>query len=237
MKSDNNKKPLRAAAFAEQQLLTNILKKVYPAGSYLPNERDLAKSIGVTRQTLRETLQRLAREGWITIRHGKSTIVNNYWETGGLGLLSTLTRYGKFLPNDFLFHITEARNVLLPDIAKLAVQNSPDIISEYLKKHSKLKDNADSFVKYDWGLQILMAKHSDNTIFSLMFNDFESIYAIITLKYFKLEKARELARNYYKDFFNAIKTGAEEVEKLVRNKMKKAGEIWKELTGEPPSSL
>lgn len=43
----------------------------------------------MTRTTLREVLQRLARDGWLTIQHGKPTKVNNFWETSGLNILET----------------------------------------------------------------------------------------------------------------------------------------------------
>ena len=75
-----------------------------------------------------------------------------------------------------------------------------------------------------------MAKHSENSIYILIFNDFKEIYSIITLNYFRLEKARELAKNYYKELLETIPLGPEEVEKLVKSKMEKSGEIWKELT-------
>ena len=54
--------------------------------------RELSELIGVTRTTLREVLQRLARDGWLTIQHGKPTRVNNFWETSGLNILETLAR-------------------------------------------------------------------------------------------------------------------------------------------------
>ncbi|MGC6744236.1 GntR family transcriptional regulator [Escherichia coli] len=41
-------------------------------GLFLPAERELSELIGVTRTTLREVLQRLARDGWLTIQHGKA---------------------------------------------------------------------------------------------------------------------------------------------------------------------
>ncbi len=53
---------------------------------------NLSELIGVTRTTLREVLQRLARDGWLTIQHGKPTKVNNFWETSGLNILETLAR-------------------------------------------------------------------------------------------------------------------------------------------------
>lgn len=61
-------------------LLTSILNGVYPSGSTLPNARNLSAEISATRPTLRETLQRLANEGWIRIQHGKPTVVNDFWE-------------------------------------------------------------------------------------------------------------------------------------------------------------
>lgn len=60
-------------------LLTSILNGVYPSGSTLPNARNLSAEISATRPTLRETLQRLANEGWIRIQHGKPTAVNDFW--------------------------------------------------------------------------------------------------------------------------------------------------------------
>ncbi|VEI44878.1 fatty acid metabolism regulator [Actinobacillus equuli] len=44
----------------------------------------------MTRTTLREVLQRLARDGWLHIQHGKPTRVNDVWETAGPILLVRL---------------------------------------------------------------------------------------------------------------------------------------------------
>jgi len=93
-------KPFHPARHTKYSLVTSILDGTYPPGSNLPNERLFAEQIGVTRQTLRETLQRLAAEGWVTIRHGKSTMVNDYWKEGGLGLLSSLVNMENLFPMD-----------------------------------------------------------------------------------------------------------------------------------------
>mgnify|MGYP006152033943 FL=1 len=58
------------AAFAEAFIIESIWGKRFAPGSMLPAERELADLIGVTRTTLREVLQRLARDGWLTIQHG-----------------------------------------------------------------------------------------------------------------------------------------------------------------------
>ena len=59
--------PLRPTQYAEYILVTSILNGTYPAGTLLPGERALANEIGITRPTLRETLQRLANEGWVLV--------------------------------------------------------------------------------------------------------------------------------------------------------------------------
>ena len=78
MRNLNQEQLLRPTQYVEKILVTAFLDGTYPTGASLPNERSLAEQIGVTRPTLRETLQRLATEGWIKIRHGKSTVVRNY---------------------------------------------------------------------------------------------------------------------------------------------------------------
>ena len=80
------------AGFAEEYIVESIWSGRFPPGTILPAERELSELIGVTRTTLREVLQRLARDGWLTIQHGKPTKVNNFWETCGLNILETLAR-------------------------------------------------------------------------------------------------------------------------------------------------
>ncbi len=66
------------AAYAEQELVRSILNGGYPPNTCLPSERELAGELGITRPTLRETLKKMERDGWIRIRHGKSTLVNDF---------------------------------------------------------------------------------------------------------------------------------------------------------------
>lgn len=78
------------AGFAEKYIIASIWNGRFAPGSILPAERELSELIGVTRTTLREVLQRLARDGWLTIQHGKPTKVNQFMETSGLHILDTL---------------------------------------------------------------------------------------------------------------------------------------------------
>ena len=80
----------KPAEMAESRLLEAILSGYFPINTNLPGERDLADQIGVTRPTLREALQRLARDGWLDIQQGKPTRVRDYWREGGLAVLAVL---------------------------------------------------------------------------------------------------------------------------------------------------
>lgn len=53
------------AGFAEEYIVKSIWNGHFAPGSILPAERELSELIGVTRTTLREVLQRLARDGWV----------------------------------------------------------------------------------------------------------------------------------------------------------------------------
>lgn len=221
--------PLRPTQHVEHFLVTSILKGDYPIGASLPNERLLSEKLGVTRPTLRETLQRLEKEGWVQIRHGKPTRVNDYWQKGGLSLLGTMAKYGDYLPNGFITHLLAVRVTLLPPVAGMAAENQPDAIADRLAKAENLPDDAESFAAYDWKLQILMARHSQNPIFSLILNDFGPVFKSMALRYFSQNKARRTSSQYYQNMFDEIQNGGKAVEKIVKTAMEESIEIWQQI--------
>ena len=226
---DKTNSLIRPAQYVERKLLTSILNGKYPPGTALPNERDLAAQMGVTRPTLRETLQRLSGEGWIKIRQGKPTLINDYWKNGGLRLLASMAKYSKFLPNGFITHLLEVRCALLPTIARLSVEKSAKTLLKFLALGDNLDDDANSFATYDWKLQLLMSEHSCNPIYTLIFNDFTSVFSTMAFHYFSLERARKASRIYYIDLMDAISQGGKGLEETVRKAMKESIIIWNEV--------
>jgi GntR family negative regulator for fad regulon and positive regulator of fabA len=220
--------PFRPAEHVEKFLVTAILDGTYPIGSALPNERALAVHLGVTRPTLRETLRRLAGEGWITIHHGKPTIVNDYWLEGGLGLLGTLSRHAEFLPNGFITHLLEVRLAMLPPLAGRAAAYQPEIITDYLTNARTLAEDAQAFSQFDWQLQMLMAKTSQNPVFSLILNDFASIFNSMAVIYFSNASARRVSRAFYRELGKALETDPGTVETIVKRAMEQSISIWQD---------
>lgn len=219
----------RPAQYVEKYLVTAILNGTYSTGASLPNERRLAEQMGVTRPTLREILRRLAGEGWITIQHGKPTVVNDYWQEGGLSLLSTLSKYADCLPNGFITHLLEVRLTMLPPMARGAAIYHPKIILEFLAQAPNIIENARIYSDYDWELHILMARNCHNPVFSLILNDFSMIFTSMALIYFSDKKARQASRTYYRELSRTIDNSPGPVEQVVESAMQQSITIWQEV--------
>ena len=91
-------------------------------GSRLPSETELARSFGVSRNTVREALLVLEYMGFVKISKGKSTEVMLPSTESVLNKLSCLS-VGE---NSFISDLNETRILLEPQIASLAAQRATD---------------------------------------------------------------------------------------------------------------
>ncbi|MTL13951.1 GntR family transcriptional regulator, partial [Nocardia seriolae] len=70
-----------------EQLVGEVLDGELAPGAALPAERALAETLGVSRPTVREALQRLAHTGLVEVRQGGSTTVRDFRRHAGLEML------------------------------------------------------------------------------------------------------------------------------------------------------
>lgn len=223
--------PPRPAAYAEQALVTAILDGTYPAGSTLPAERDLATQLGVTRPTLREALQRLARDGWLTIQQGKPTLVNDIWTQGGLNVLSALVRNGHSLPSEFIPNLLAVRLVIAPAYAHAAVEHAAAEITALLVTAGALPDDATAFAAFDWRLHHTLTVASGNPIYTLILNGFAGFYEAMARRYFARPAARASSRAFYAALQAAAQAAdAEAAEQITRAVMEESIRLWQEAT-------
>lgn len=221
--------PKRPAVYAEETLVTAILDGTYPPGSTLPGERDLAAQLGVTRPTLRETLQRLACEGWLTIQQGKLTSVNNYWQDGGLSVLGALVRYSQRLPPDFVPNLLEVRLALSPAYARSAVERSPDAVAGYVSAYIDLGETPQAFAAFDWGLHRALTLASGNPVYTWILNGFAGFYEDMARRYFVRAEARASSRAFYAALLSAARSGdAAQAELVTRQVMGDSVELWRQ---------
>lgn len=219
--------PNKPAELTENRLVEAILNSTFAINSFLPPERELAEQLGITRPTLREALQRLSRDGWLEIRHGKSTRVRDFWREGNLAILGTVARFPQYLPGDFVKHLLQIRLLLAPQYTRLAVENARMEVLDYLSGQKDLDDNAAAFVEFDMNLHILCTQLSGNPVFTLIFNGFSDLYRTMGALYFTIPDSRKSSRNYYKTLTAAATSGdLDQVENIVRSIMEESISLW-----------
>ncbi|MBN7820924.1 fatty acid metabolism transcriptional regulator FadR [Bowmanella yangjiangensis] len=226
------------AGFAEEYIVESIWSGRFPPGTILPAERELSELIGVTRTTLREVLQRLARDGWLTIQHGKPTKVNNFWETCGLNILETLARLDQDGIPELVDHLLAARTSVSAVFIRGAIKHSPEKAADILKGYADVAEDGQAFADYDYQINHDLALASGNKVYVLMMNGFRGLYARIGGYYFSNSKSRNLARDYYSQLLQLAQTGAhEQVPGLIRKYGIASGKIWHEIREEMPQDL
>lgn len=117
-----------------RKLTRRIVDEVYPPGSKLPTERDLAAEFGVTRHVVREALKRLEALGLVTIRQGSGIHVQDLRITGGMELTrSLLTRDDGSVDGGFLRDLLDFRAQMGQTIVRLAAENRTEEQIERLR--------------------------------------------------------------------------------------------------------
>lgn len=218
------------AGFAEQYIVESIWNGGFPPGSILPAERELSELIGVTRTTLREVLQRLARDGWLTIKHGKPTKVNNFWDTSGLNILETLAHLDQEGIPDLVDNLMSARTNISAIYIRAAIKNNPERTIELLSAYKEVEDNGEAFADFDFTLNRELVIASGNPIYLLVLNGFKGLYSRIGSLYFSESKGREISRNYYEKLIELAKEGkSDEAVFAVRKYGVDSGKLWLEL--------
>lgn len=227
----NQTLPQRPAEYAENLIIDGILSGRFSVFANLPAERELAAAIGVTRPTLREALQRLARDGWLEIRHGKPTRVRDYWHEGSLGVLSAIARRSSFLPPNFIPNLLDIRLVLAPAYAEQAVQQQPEEVACQLEKAVALDDAPEIYASYDWLLHHRLSVLSGNPIFTLILNGFCELYIPMAVHYFQDLDARRSSRAFYTSLQQAaVEHKPEQAAEITRQAMLYSIDHWREIT-------
>jgi GntR family negative regulator for fad regulon and positive regulator of fabA len=184
--------------------------------------------LGVTRPTLRETLQRLACEGWLVIQQGKATRVQDYWRDGGLNVLSAMVRYSPQLPVEFVPNLLEVRLALAPAYTHAAVARSAGQVSAYLAGQTGLDDQPEAFAAFDWTLHHTLTVASGNPIYTLILNGFSGFYEEMARLYFEKPAARAVSRQYYASLQAAVeRRDAVGAERITRAVMAESIALWR----------
>lgn len=180
-----------------------IIDNEYNVGQKLPNEYELSKQLGVSRNTVREAIRALVSRNIVEIRRGAGTFVSQKMGIADdpLGLTFIKDKEKVFLD------LIQVRFMLEPAIASLAAQNATD---EEIAALGQLCDEmeqqllaGENPVNKDIEFHTQIAKCSKNTVVP---NLIPIINAAITI-FTNIEENKMVMRTieHHREIFEAIK--------------------------------
>ena len=161
-----------AEAIVEELLTRGILNGKYPAFSKLKPERELALEFGYSRPVVHKAIIRLESKGLLTIIPRQGVRVNDYRETGRLGLLESIYDLyhggiSRALNQSMLAFIQNNLEAMVLLILYGPVENRRDC-HETLRK-LKFEKSIDVFI---WLQNFAFC--SGNAIYPMLLNEFKS---------------------------------------------------------------
>ena len=145
-------------------LLDLIINGKLKVGEMLPSERVLSEELGVSRTVLREAIKSLETRGVLTVTHGKGIRVNPVNSSDiSHAFMLYLKRQDQEVP---LMDLVEFRNIVEPEIAKLAAAKADDDdimrLQKIMERMEEAIDTVDQFNRVDLEYHLELAKIARN---------------------------------------------------------------------------
>lgn len=192
--------PLRTTSLVDrafEQLRSQILSGAIPAGSKLPTERELAETLHVNRQVVREALKRLEFLELVEVRHGQGAFVLELSSSSALQLIETLLRDPAFVTLDLLEQLLVFRRQMTLSVVELAARNRSE--AQLARARALLDDEAAEGSDPKRALEIdlrwnsLLGDATGNLLYQLVTNLFTKLVARLGPLYYN--EARDHARS------------------------------------------
>ncbi len=159
------------------QILETIEKDELHPGDKLPSEVELAETMGVSRVSVRNAVQRLVGQGVLESRHGEGTFVSSLSFDGLFSNIIPLLSVRK----EQIVELYEFRRILeTGNIRRLAEVIDPELIDRLEANYSRMRASADDiprFVECDIEFHRLIADGTGNAIMSNIYGSIrEALY-------------------------------------------------------------
>ncbi|MGB8992172.1 MAG: FadR/GntR family transcriptional regulator [Desulfobaccales bacterium] len=174
-------KPIRKESVRGQvfwQLRDHILRRTWPPGSKLPSENELARTMCVSRTSIREGIQHLVSLGILETRHGEGTFVRELSGQVNFNALIPLL----ILDEIDILHVLEYRRIVEQGTAALAAAHASDQdlvdMEAVYDQMVQLQDNIAEFARADLEFHLVLAKATGNPVLIKVNNVLRSILEV-----------------------------------------------------------
>lgn len=182
-----------------QELETLILSGKLPIGEKLPPERELAKSMQVSRAVVNAGIVELARKGFLMIKPRVGTFVADYRRNGTIETLIAIMNYnGGVLRDAEIRSILELRIALNIMAVELCIPKITDDEMDILKGYVKQMEETDSpeaACEIAFQFQHELALLSGNTLLPLIFFSFKVPIQSLWMRFCRLYGIESLRKN------------------------------------------
>lgn len=158
-----------------EQLKEQIFNNEWKKGEKIPSENELAVSLGVSRVTVRQALQKLTALGLIETRFGEGSFIIDAAPGISMNPLIPIA----YLNENSLQEIIEYRRVLEGNVAELATERASagDVakLEEAYLLMEQVKDELEMFSQADLNFHLLLAGMTKNSLIIQTFHIFNDV--------------------------------------------------------------
>ncbi len=227
-------KPIKKESIRGQvfwQLRDQILRRTWPPGSKLPSENELARTMRVSRTSIREGIQHLVSLGILETRHGEGTFVREL--SGQLNFNALIPLL--ILDDIDILHVLEYRRIVEQGTAALAAAHASeqDLVDmeSVFDQMVQVQNNIPEFAKADLEFHLVLAKATGNPVLIKVNNVLRTILEVSMENIVRLLGTRD-GLHYHRRMIEAVRArNARSAEKIMQEHIIKTIERLKASTG------
>lgn len=197
-----------------EEIRTAIINEVYPIGTKLPTERELAELYGAGRFAVREAIAMLSQNGFVETLPQSGTYVKDFYGDGSLDTLVQTLRVRRTIERQTLESLLQFRVTVETSAAAEAAQRitSADIafLSANLQRKEDNLGNIAVLTECDYDFHYKIIFVSGNIVSKLVFQSFKPIYSFFTEYFYSLPGAPQRSLDLNLKLLEALKQGNKE---------------------------
>lgn len=205
------------------QLRDLILSGALPVGDRLPNERELADSLGVNRSSVREALKRLEFLELIDVRHGQGSFVRPLTDSSALQVIETLLGDPRTITRELLRQLLEFRRHTSVHVVELAAAHHTE---EQLQRGRALLDREREAggdpgrdLAIDVEMNALLGEATGNLMYQLLSNLFARLIERLGPIYYNASRDHQRSRDTHRRLLDALATRSPAAARAVLEEM------------------
>ena len=175
-----------------EQLRSQILSGAIPAGTRLPNERELAESLGVNRASVREALKRLEFLELVEVRHGQGTFVQELSASSALQVVEAILHDPAVVTRNLLEQLLLFRRHVTLQVVELAARNrsAEQLGRAHALLEEETREGADPkrALEIDLRWNALLGEATGNLMYQLVGNLFTKLVSQLGPLYYNEER-------------------------------------------------